>query len=167
MKESPGWWRRRPAPSRPAEHVEDVASASLVTVARDTSAQEALHVAATCGLRHLLVVEDAELLGVLCSCDLWGCKPSTAVGRRMSVPPITIASTAPLGLARELMRSHAIACLPVLRQGSLTGVVTRRDLRAVGHELAAPRCTICGDDHHVRIDAESGMPVCLSCLVAR
>jgi len=167
MTEATRWWRRRPALFRPATRVEDVASASLVTVARATTAAVALHVAATCRLRHLLVVEAAELLGVLCTCDIEACEPSTPVGRRMSVPAITIASSAPLDLALGVMRSHAIACLPVLRNGSLTGVVTRRDLRTAGHVLADPRCARCGDDHHVRTDAASGAPVCVRCLATR
>lgn len=167
MKAGPSWWRTRPAPRRTAEHVEDIASTSLVTVARCTSAGEALRVAETCRVRHLLVVENADLLGVLCTCDLAGCEPSIQVVRRMSTPPITISASAPIDLAVAIMRAHAIACLPALRQGGLSGVLTRRDLRSVGLELGEPRCLRCGDDHHVRQDAELGAPVCLRCLRIR
>jgi CBS domain-containing protein len=168
MSQGPGWWRRRTAPLRgAAERVEDVASVSLVTVTRAASAEEALHVAATCRVRHLLVAEAAELLGVLCTCDLLTCPPTVRVGRRMSTPPVTIASSAPLDLAMTLMRSHSVACLPVLRQGSLTGILTRRDLRSAGVDFVEPRCGTCGHDHHVRTEPETGAFICVRCLAAR
>jgi CBS-domain-containing membrane protein len=162
----PSWWRKRPAPPRRAECIEDVATPTLVTVERTTPAASALHVAETCGVRHLLVVERAELLGVLCTCDLTECDPATPVGRRMSIPPITISGSAPPDLALTVMRAHGVACLPVLRQGSLTGIVTRRDLRAAGLDLAEPRCAKCGGSRHVRSAAGTGLPTCIRCLAA-
>lgn len=163
----PSWWRRRAAPAPRPERVEDVATSTLVTVERGTLAGSALHVADTCGVRHLLVVERAELLGVLCTCDLVSCDPGTPVGRRMSIPPITIAWSAPLDLALSVMRAHGFACLPVLRQGSLTGVVTRRDLRRAGLDLAEPVCARCGANHHVRSEPGTALPACLRCLAGR
>ncbi len=161
-----GLVRPRPAERRSAEYVADIASTDLVTVACRTSAAEALRVAETRGVRHLLVVKDTELLGVLCTCDLATREPAAAVADWMSRPPITISSSAPIDLAAVLMRWHAIACLPVLRHGRLSGILTRRDLRSVGHEILEPPCQRCGDDHHVREDSKTGSPVCVRCLQA-
>lgn len=153
---------RRVAP-RSAEYVEDITTTDLITVGCGTHATEALRIAETAGVRHLLVARDTELLGVLCTCDLMTSQPGAAVSDVMSRPPITISLTSPIDLAAVIMRWHSIACLPVLHHGRLIGVVTRRDLRSVGHANLEPRCQRCGADRHVRAGAGTGPPVCVRC----
>lgn len=53
------------------------------------------------------------------------------VEQRMTPNPITIASTATIADASELMRANKFRRLPVVDGGKLVGVVTDRDLRAV------------------------------------
>ncbi|MBI2895746.1 MAG: CBS domain-containing protein [Deltaproteobacteria bacterium] len=163
-------WKRLgllPDQRQPTELARDVGgrmSRSLVTVAPATAAQEAQRVADVCRIRHLLVVEEGELRGVLCTCDLRHTSPDAPVSERMSTPPVTVARSAPAALAAGLMRHHGIGCLPVLDEGRLVGVITRRD---VGDLLAKERreddrCTYCGGEHHVR-PGRYGLPTCLDC----
>ncbi len=53
------------------------------------------------------------------------------VEQRMTSNPITIASTATIADASELMRINHFRRLPVVDNGVLVGIVTDRDLRAV------------------------------------
>jgi len=53
------------------------------------------------------------------------------VEQRMTPNPITIASTATIADASELMRINHFRRLPVVDNGVLVGIVTDRDLRAV------------------------------------
>lgn len=46
----------------------------------------------------------------------------------MTPSPYTVGIDQPLGLARELMRAHAVRHLPVLKGGQLVGVISDRDI---------------------------------------
>jgi acetoin utilization protein AcuB len=50
------------------------------------------------------------------------------VDQYMTEAPHSIGSDQPLALAHEMMRTHRIRHLPVLRAGKLVGVVSQRDL---------------------------------------
>jgi CBS domain-containing protein len=52
----------------------------------------------------------------------------TRVREVMSTPAFVIHPSAPLELAAEVMRDHAINRLPVVEDGRLVGIVTRHDL---------------------------------------
>ncbi len=122
------------------------------------------------GVRHLVVLVENELVGVLCRCVL---VPS-AGGRHDQVvdrmrPPITIPPTATLGEALERMNQHHVGCLPVLEGGhSLVGIITRGDLRRIGvpeELLQSESCAACGSTHGVRTDPLGGqVEFCLDCL---
>ena len=64
----------------------------------------------------------------------------------MTSPVITITSTASLTTARSLMRQHAISHLPVLQDGQVTGLLTRRKLQG-----AESRILRQGELHQLRV----------------
>ncbi len=136
----------------------------LVTVTPDDPVELAERRAEEAGVRHLLITRDGALLGALCVCELWGVDAKVAVSRCRHRPKtITVAPETSLESGLALMRRHRVDCLPVLSEdGSLLGVLTRRDLRNAG--VAAPeppRCGSCGSTRHVRVSR--GASICVEC----
>jgi CBS domain-containing protein len=83
--------------------------------------------------------------------------PSVTVGERMSSPPITVPSDAPIGIVPTLLERHRITGLPVVDPtGALVGVVSEVDLvrlptialeltpreLLVRHVMSAPAVTV-------------------------
>jgi CBS domain-containing protein len=87
-------------------------------------------------VRHLPVVRDGEVVGILSERDVL--RHSTEVGTRaarlapvqraMTVPAITIDADQPLAAAAWLMSGRKLGCLPVTERGRLAGMLTTTDL---------------------------------------
>jgi acetoin utilization protein AcuB len=89
------------------------------------------------GFRHLPVVDQGRLVGILTDRDIRFVtsnlcqKPLGAgdpVSRAMSSPPLTADPLDPVEDAARIMREHKIGCLPVLDGGELVGILTGMDL---------------------------------------
>jgi CBS-domain-containing membrane protein len=95
-------------------------------------------------LRHLPVVEDHDVVGVVSQRDLFKARISSTMrygqaGHRaflhtvwvkeiMISPVITVSPETAIGETVDLMLSKGIGCLPVIEEGALVGIVTRTDL---------------------------------------
>jgi acetoin utilization protein AcuB len=95
-------------------------------------------------IRHLLVIENGLLVGVLSDRDVQRCAPSrlmpvseedynavfadTIVNRVMTRNPETVSSTTPLAAAITIMQQSRFGCLPVVDDDKLVGLLTRSDL---------------------------------------
>jgi acetoin utilization protein AcuB len=95
-------------------------------------------------IRHLPVMEEAELVGIVTDRDIRLNLPSPAtglsvweinyildkltVGEVMTKTVITIGASRPIEAAAELMLDHRIGALPVLEGGRLVGILTETDL---------------------------------------
>jgi CBS domain-containing protein len=146
--------------------VSEIMSPDPVVISPGTTIGRALQVAYVSEVRHLLVAELGLLTGVTCICELWDEPRHLHIASRIRRQPITIAPSLPVPLARSLMIRHEIDCLPVLRDGMLLGVVTRRDLREIGLTLAEDACVHCGDTRHVRRTPDCPLPACHDCRAA-
>ena len=82
-------------------------------------------------IRHLVVVDRKDVVGVVADRDLMDVDADTAVQRAMAHPPVTITPDETIRKAAALMTGHVIGSLPVVDDGKLVGIVTTYDLVAL------------------------------------
>jgi acetoin utilization protein AcuB len=144
--------------------VRDIMSPRVLAVAPATESGRAIEIANERHVEHLMVARGSELIGVLCTCDLWEAMQAP-VASVMSSPPVTIDADASIEAAAEIVRTTGLGCLPVLERGRVVGVVTRGDLARHGLlDLADNTCASCGSHHHVRRLAGYASAFCTLCL---
>ncbi len=99
---------------------------------------------ATKQLRHLPVLEQGEVVGMVTQRDLFKAAMSSAMGygakaqqaylqsvrvkEIMTYPVVTIAPDTSVAAAAEMMINKGIGCLPVVDDHQLIGIVTKTDL---------------------------------------
>lgn len=115
-------------------------------VAPGDKLEDALGIMRAAGVRHLLVMDDEELVGVVTDHDLR--RPDWRDGRPLAVEElyligqdlrvrdvmteevVTIEYDEPTARAAQLMVDNKFNCLPVVRDGALVGILTSSDLLA-------------------------------------
>jgi acetoin utilization protein AcuB len=133
--------------------VEDVMQRDLITVTPGTTLPEALRLSRGRGIRHLPVMDDGDLVGIVSDRDLKRAmaSPATSLERHelnyllekvtmeeiMTRAVITVGPMLPVEEAARLMIKERISALPVTEQGRVVGIVTETDvlelfLRAMG-----------------------------------
>jgi len=124
--------------------VQDIMQAELITITPETTLPEALRLVQRRGVRHLPVVENGNLVGIVSDRDLKRAMPSAAtslsaqelnylldrvkVGEFMTRGVITIAPMFPVEEAARIMVTEKISALPVTEGGRLVGIVTETDV---------------------------------------
>lgn len=132
--------------------VGDLMTRGPATVRRDDRLSTADDVMQLGRVRHMPVVDDdGALVGIVSQRDLFHNALLRALGYgthgrhkllemylvkdAMHTDVITTTAATPLHEAAAMMREHAIGCLPVLEDGSLTGILSESDFV----KLAVPR----------------------------
>jgi CBS domain-containing protein len=142
--------------------------AALVTVQATAPAAQADEAARRAGVRHLLVLDGRQLVGVLCRCDLVSTPAHVPVAALMRKDLFALDARETLGVAAAAMRRLAVGALPVVSDFLVLGVITRGDLRRAGvpeELLGARRCAACGSVHGVRAHPRlCCVDFCLDCL---
>ncbi|HWC04577.1 MAG TPA: CBS and ACT domain-containing protein [Methylomirabilota bacterium] len=124
--------------------VQDVMQTKLYTVTPETTLPEALRLTGQRGVRHLPVIEEGRLVGILSDRDLKRAMASPAsglevhelnylldrlrVGEIMTRTVITIGRMFPIEAAAHLMLQEKIGALPVTDGERLIGLVTETDV---------------------------------------
>ena len=137
-------------------YVRDLMTPNPITVHPDTLVLEARRIMLKERIRHLLVVEDERLVGIVTDRDIRLNLPSKAtslsvwelnhllaqltVGKVMSPTVIAIGPAREAADAARLMLDHRIGGVPVVDFGRVIGIVTETDIvRAfVEHAAGAP-----------------------------
>lgn len=140
----------------------------LHAVTSMTKVRQAEALARHAGVRHLIVVDDGALAGVICRCDLMpDALPGEVVADHMSYPVWVVSPATTLLDAALIMRELQVGSLLVADGDELRGVVTRGDLRRIGLPeplLGAHFCALCGSSHGVRAYPTGGPDLCLECI---
>lgn len=124
--------------------VADWMTREVITVEPQESVLRAMHVMRDRGIKHLPVVKDGRLAGVISDRDIKAYCPSkataldvyeinyllskAAVHEAMGARLLTIAPEAPVEEAAMVMLDENIGCLPVVSGGTLAGIISDRDI---------------------------------------
>jgi CBS domain-containing protein len=124
--------------------VKEIMSTQGTTVGRNDDLRTVEEIMASKKLRHLPVLEDGDLVGIVTQRDLFKAAMSSTMGygekaqqaflhsvrvkEIMVYPVITISPDATVSEAAEVMLREGIGCLPVVNAGALVGIVTKTDL---------------------------------------
>ena len=126
--------------------VEDAMSKDVRTASPETQLADAIDLCKGSSVRHLPIVDDGSLVGMISDRDLrFGLGQEiisdmlaqeegrleitqTPISALMSLQVVTIEAGEPLARAAELMLEHGFSALPVVRGGALVGIVTNTDI---------------------------------------
>ena len=120
--------------------VRDSMTREVVVLSPEATAEEALAFCRERRIRHLPVVEDGRLVGIVSDRDLRSATPALGdPGRAEALGKILVSevmarevATArpddPIEAAANAMRERQIGCLPVVEEAALAGIVTSSDV---------------------------------------
>ncbi len=127
--------------------ITQIMTRNVATVTPEQTMREVLNLFRSRQIRHVPVVEDLRLVGIVTDRDIKRATPSllsgggqdeynriideTCVSQIMTRDPITVAPETPLKSALEIVIDRKVGALPVVSDGVLLGIVTDIDfLRA-------------------------------------
>jgi CBS-domain-containing membrane protein len=124
--------------------VKDFMTTEVSTLGRNDTLDLADNVMALGRIRHLPVLEEGRVVGVVSQRDLFRSALAVALGygeraqktllktlrvkEVMSEPAITVSPEATIKEAARLMVEHKIGCVPVVEGSTLVGIVTETDI---------------------------------------
>lgn len=125
-------------------HIRDIMTTRVATVSMDDRLSVIKDIFEQAHFRHLLVLEEGELVGVISDRDLFRAispyldseaemnRDTETLTKRahqiMSRQLITIASHLTVRDGVKLMLEKGVSCLPVLENGALVGIISWKDL---------------------------------------
>jgi acetoin utilization protein AcuB len=141
--------------------VRDIMSSPAVSISPATTLEDAYRILCDEGIRHLPVVEEGRLVGVVSDRDLRlatsalarsPLSPTSPVSKVMSREPMTADVSDPVEDVAVRMRARKIGCLPVMDDGQLIGIITGLDLldallRMTGVDKPSGRLEVRLPDH--------------------
>jgi acetoin utilization protein AcuB len=141
--------------------VRDIMTSPAVAIPAGTTLQDAYRTMQERGIRHLPVVEENGLVGVVTDRDLRLATsalalspfpPGSPVSTVMAREPLTASPADPVEEAARIMRERKIGCLPVVDDDQLVGIITGLDLldalmRMTGVDKPSGRLEVRLPDH--------------------
>ena len=118
--------------------VRDLMNEKPATLTAQASLADALDLMAKQKLRHVVILDGAQLpVGIVSDRDLAmvydpaaiseGRWKQTTVVQVMTADPITVGSGTEVQAAAKLLLQHAVSALPVLDNGQLVGILSEKD----------------------------------------
>ena len=110
--------------------VREVMTRALVTIGLDTPSEKARGLMDDHRIRHLPVVEDGRLVGLVSDRDVRSAShhPAALAAQIMTARPVTVTPETRVEHAARLMLDGGFGSLPVVDGDTLTGIVTYTDL---------------------------------------
>ncbi len=120
--------------------VKDSMTREVVTLSPEDTAKVALALCRERRIRHLPVLEEGGLVGIVSDRDLRAAAPPLGdpdraaalaeirIGEVMARQVVTVAPDDPIEQAANTMRERRIGCLPVVESGELVGILTASDV---------------------------------------
>jgi acetoin utilization protein AcuB len=117
--------------------IKEIMKHELTSISPDTKLSDAYSIMQEKNIRHLPIVDNDKLVGIVTDRDLrlatsrlaeHPFEPGEAVRNIMSHPVKTTHPSDPIESAAELMRELKIGCLPVIEDMKLVGIVTITDM---------------------------------------
>jgi acetoin utilization protein AcuB len=142
--------------------LKDIMESPVSTIRADEPAQQAWERMHLHRIRHLVVTEGRQIVGVISARDLGGrasdrARDGRSVADLMTRTGVVVATPrTTVRQAANLMRGRSIGCLPVVEGDHLSGIVTVTDLlELIGKGAERPvskpqRWTMAGRGHRVR-----------------
>ena len=149
--------------------VAELMGTELYTLTPDTVVASAKRLARDNGVKHLLVLDNGTLTGIVCGEDLRTAARDSLIGECMSSPVLCIGPDTTVQDAVDIMAENDISCLPVVTGAFLVGMITMEALASAGltDDDPAPEetCVACAATKHVRRDPRAScLPLCSDCL---
>lgn len=135
--------------------VSDWMTKKVYSVAPDDGVSEAIKLMKEKNIKHIPVVKDYKIRGIVSDRDIKDFTPSTAtaldiyelhyllaktrVKEVMKTKVFTTAPDTPVEEAAKVMYDHNIGCLPVIEKGQLTGIISDRDIFRVLVDITGVR----------------------------
>ncbi|MGH8459437.1 MAG: CBS domain-containing protein, partial [Nevskiales bacterium] len=137
-----------PAP----KHVRDIMTTELTTLEADAKLLDAALLMRSSGFRHLPVVKEGKLLGLISDRDVHRASPSmfsnvspeeynrlfetTPIEKVMTKEPVSVSPDTPVVDVVQLMHQHKFGSVPVVdADGKLAGIVTTTDMLRILNDL--------------------------------
>lgn len=166
--------------------VRDIMQPQVLTVAPQTPLPEAARLMQERWIRHLPVVKDEALVGIVSDRDLKGATALVAAAAVIDVFPaleagptveaimtrsvVVVGPDAPVEEAVRIMAAEKIGALPVVEGGRLIGIVTETDalgliVRGMGAQEPSSRLDVTLDENRsslaevIRVVEQTGAPV--------
>src|SRR4030042_667637 len=133
--------------------VSDRMKQPVLSIKSDMPIHEALSIMKLEHIRHIPVLQDGKVVGLVTNEDLFYSSPSPAtslsiwdmnyliskvtVKEVMTENVITVTEDTPIEEAALIMAEHKIGCVPVMRNDELVGIITETDLFKIFPELFA------------------------------
>ena len=133
--------------------VEDVMSRSVVTLTPEQTLRDAIELLRSKGIRHLPVVDDSKIVGIVTDRDVKRATPSllsgidrdgyegvldtTKVRQFMTREPQTVTPNSGLKAAVKIFLDRKVGALPVVDDGHLVGILSDIDILRVVHNMLA------------------------------
>jgi predicted transcriptional regulator len=148
--------------------VAELMSPNVLTIGPMTRAHEVLSLAHERGVHHFPIVDEARLVGIVCTCDLEELGPDQGVLQVAWRHVVTIPPSSPVSDAARLMALQGVGSVVVTDERGVCGIVTREDLVRADPELdkllLEAHCAACGARSHLR-PGPDGQCLCQSCQV--
>ena len=124
--------------------VREIMTTDVTTLQESDAMLEAALIFARSSIRHLPILREKTLVGVITERDVKRFSPgvlsgvsseqyqtvmeSTPLSKVMTRDPVTLTPDQPVAEAAEIFCAKRFGCLPVLENGSLVGIITTSDI---------------------------------------